>query len=300
MSMLPKIQTRTLALLEKWRCQLPHLGAFKDDILNRLRVKTRKAQERIKSRSHRSLQEISSTINQVTGYAECEKLRVSVKNADQRFQELKEALRHSRMVLDQAIQSRCQCQKELNALLQRKQSWLDEDLLRFTELYRKEMRLEQAELEAKLSSEKLEKDVDAAHQALMDALRERYQEEQLWSDKIRRLSTYGTFSLMSLNVLLFLVIQLMIEPRKREKFLVNLEAILADRMGQLHSKLDERFASINKTVTSLNMKQKEVVADHTEISTMHDRFPSSKMLTGAAGATLLCSLLYVLNRMFTM
>src|SRR5205823_4518096 len=90
----------------------------------------------------------------------------------------------------------------------------------FTELYRREMSLDQKEFETKIGNEILEKQVDQAHQDLINAMRERNQEEQLWSDKIRRASTFGTFGLMCLNVLLFLVLQLWIEPRKRRK-LVN-------------------------------------------------------------------------------
>lgn len=188
-----------------------------------------------KLRSNDYTQEANRILNQLTGYEECERLRLAVITAGQDFQKLKDDLRSSRTAFDIAIQSRSQCQKELNALLQRKQSWSDEDLLRFTELYRREMRLEQGEAEAKAANQQLEKAVDQAHQRLMDSLRERYQEEQLWSNKIRRLSTFGTFSLMGLNLLLFLIIQLWLEPRKRRKIL-----------GEFHETIDDRFVSMQE------------------------------------------------------
>lgn len=172
-------------------------------------------------------------INQITGYEECNKLRQDVIHADALYRKLQQELRTARDTFQDAVRARHRCQKELNALLQRKPSWQDEDLLRFTELYRQEMRLEQAEIDAKTLNSSAEKQVDDAHQALMDTLRERYQQEQLWSDKIRRLSTFGTFSLVGLNVLLFLMVQFYTEPKKREKFARSLEKIVETKSDEM-------------------------------------------------------------------
>lgn len=178
-------------------------------------------------------------LNRITGYDSCEKLKLRVSEADQHFRKLKGDLQKSRQDFDAAIQARSRSQKELNSLLQRKQTWADEDLMRFTEVYRKEMKLEQSESEERIRNERLEQDVDRAHQALMDALRERYQEEQLWSDKIRRVSTFGTFSLMTLNVILFLLIQLQIEPKKKKTLLTNFDAMIAQRLENATTNFQE-------------------------------------------------------------
>lgn len=204
---------------------------------------------------------VSQLINQATGYETCERLKRVVQEADRDFQRLKDELHHARATFEVAIQSRSQCQKDLNSLLQRKQSWSDEDLHRFTELYRKEMRLEQGEAEAKASHQQLEVAVDRAHQKLMDALRERYQEEQLWSDKIRRVSTYGTVSLMMLNLLLFLLIQLVLEPRKRQRLLQRLDTMLEARLATISAQLDEKHTKgqTQKFITpDLGQRQEKV------------------------------------------
>ena len=286
-----KFSLRKPAILKNWQHIILQGQTLKSNLLEKLGRKTRTWTEQMTTRSTSSFEKVNTIINQVTGYAECEQLRSAVKDADRRFQGLKETLRHSRAAFDHAIQHRSQCQKELNALLQRKQSWLDEDLLRFTELYRKEMRLEQVEIEAKMTNEKLENDVDTAHQALMDALRERYQEEQLWSDKIRRLSTYGTFSLMSLNVILFLIIQIIIEPSKREKFTLKFEQAIADHVGRLQADLDDKIGQ----VISFGAKQSVLAQDPGD---MPIRESQQDILKGAAGATLLLSFLYLINRLF--
>ena len=163
---------------------------------------------------------LAKSINIATGYDVCERLRESVFKCDESLSKLKSDLSESRVRYRKAVSERSSCQKEINNLLQRKSEWKDTELNRFTELYRREMNLDQKELETKVGNELLEKQVDQAHQELINAMRERYQEEQLWSDKIRRASTLGTFGLMFLNLVLFLVLQLWVEPRKRRK-LVN-------------------------------------------------------------------------------
>lgn len=173
-----------------------------------------------------SAQSISRTVNIITGYDVCEKLRESVRENDQSLSKLKYELNEARIRYRRAVSERSSCQKEINGLLQRKSGWQDSELTRFTELYRREMQLEQEEYESKTHNEVLEKKVDQAHQDLINAMRERYQEEQLWSDKIRRTSTFGTFGLMALNFLLFLILQTYIEPKKRRRLVDEVKAAL--------------------------------------------------------------------------
>jgi len=51
----------------------------------------------------------------------------------------------------------------------------------------------------------------------------RYHEEQIWSDKIRRASTWGTFALMGVNVVLFIVVQIGFEPWRRKRLVRGFE-----------------------------------------------------------------------------
>ncbi len=172
-------------------------------------------------------------LNRLTEYDQCELLKETVNAADMQFQILREQLQTSRQTYSKAILERSVCQKELNGLLQRKPSWIDTDLQRFTELYRNEMRLEASEATAKETNERLEKQVDDAHHNLVGAMRERYQEEQLWSDKIRRASTFGTFGLMLMNVLLFLTLHLFYEPKRRKAFIEQFEDIVVQKLDQM-------------------------------------------------------------------
>lgn len=45
----------------------------------------------------------------------------------------------------------------------------------------------------------------------------------MWSDKIRRMSTWGTWGLMGVNVLLFLIFQIAVEPWRRRRLVKGFE-----------------------------------------------------------------------------
>lgn len=178
-------------------------------------------------------------LNALTGYDVCERLRKEVIDSDKSLEELRGRLRESRRAYFRAIADRAACQKEINGLLQRKSSWADSDVTRFTDLYRGELRLEQVEAESRAENDQLERAVDDAHQRLIGSMRERYQEEQTWSDKVRRVSTYGTVALMILNLVLFLFLQLVIEPVKRRRFVKSFESVLDQKLAT--------FAQANST-----------------------------------------------------
>lgn len=172
----------------------------------------------------KSLEQLSSKINRFTGYDECLIMKENVKKLDQKLKDLKIQKSESRKLFTDAVEARSICQKELNTLLQNKPLWRDIDLQRFTELYREEINMEKTENEAKRRNEDLENLVETAHQEFLDALRERYQMEQLWSDHIRKLSSYGTFAVVIVNLLMFLLLQQYIEPRKRQQLLSDFKS----------------------------------------------------------------------------
>lgn len=68
-----------------------------------------------------------------------------------------------------------------------------------------------------------ERKAEEASAKLSASILARYHEEQIWSDKIRRMSTWGTWGLMGVNVLLFLVFQVAIEPWRRRRLVKGFE-----------------------------------------------------------------------------
>lgn len=131
-----------------------------------------------------------------------------------------------------AIARRSASQREVNELLQRKQEWSPNDLERFTNLYRSDHVNEQEELQAGERLSRAEHAADEAQAELGRSILTRYHEEQIWSDKIRRASTYGTWALMAFNVVLFMVVQLGLEPWKRKRLVGSFEEKVNDLLGE--------------------------------------------------------------------
>lgn len=111
----------------------------------------------------------------------------------------------------------------MNELLQRKHAWTTNDLERFTALYRSDHANEQAESAAQEHLVAVERNAEEAATKLSASILARYHEEQIWSDKIRRMSTWGTWGLMGVNILLFLVFQIGVEPWRRKRLVQGFE-----------------------------------------------------------------------------
>ncbi len=132
-------------------------------------------------------------------------------------------MQSAREAYSKAINQRSGSQREVNELLQRKHAWSPEDLERFTALYRSDHANEQAETAAQENLANSEREAEEASARLSSCILARYHEEQIWSDKIRRMSTWGTWGLMGVNILLFLVFQIAIEPWRRKRLVKGFE-----------------------------------------------------------------------------
>jgi sensitive to high expression protein 9 len=147
------------------------------------------------------------------------------------------AVRQAKEDYTAAINRRSASQREVNELLQRKHAWSSTDLERFTQLYRSDHTNEQEELAAQERLSKSESSADEAQAQLARSILARYHEEQIWSDKIRRASTWGTWGLMGFNVLLFVVVQLGLEPWKRKRLVGGFEEKVREVIKEENEKL---------------------------------------------------------------
>ncbi|KAG7662882.1 SHE9 [[Candida] subhashii] len=167
-------------------------------------------------------------LNDVTGYSAIEKLKKSIEKLEAELRECKEQVKECKIAYTDAIQRRSDSQREVNELLTRKHNWSTKDLERFTELYRNDHANERLESEAEQNLEDAEQKVDAVQLKLTQSILTRYHEEQIWSDKIRRSSTWGTWILMGINVMLFMVATFFVEPWKRRKLVRAFEDKVKD------------------------------------------------------------------------
>ncbi|CCK69562.1 She9p KNAG_0C04600 [Huiozyma naganishii CBS 8797] len=174
-----------------------------------------------------SLQETIFTatkvLNDVTGYSSIQQLRESIVTMERQLEEVKLEVKKCKTEYNDAIQTRIQSQREVNNLLQRKSSWSTEDLERFTQLYKDDTINSRRVEDLKVKLAHVESREDQLHDDLYRAILTRYHEEQIWSDKIRRTSTWGTFTLMGINICLFLILQLLLEPWKRRRLTRSFE-----------------------------------------------------------------------------
>ena len=165
----------------------------------------------------------SQRINDLTGYSGIEALKARIATLESRVQAAQEAVRSSRLTYKTTVADRAATQREVTTLLARKDSWTPSDLERFTSLYRMDHSNEQAVQEAATRLADAEREAEHAASKLSSSILSRYHEEQIWSDKIRRMSTWGTWGLMGVNVLLFLVFQFGFEPWRRRRLVHGFE-----------------------------------------------------------------------------
>ncbi|CAJ0826383.1 8073_t:CDS:1 [Entrophospora sp. SA101] len=88
----------------------------------------------------------------------------------------------------------------------------------------------------------------------------RYHEEQVWSDKIRSASTYGTISLILLNFILFICVQTVFEPRKRQKLADKFEELLIVRSNEEEGRLkNDIFQLLKEQLQKLEKRFNELL-----------------------------------------
>lgn len=161
-------------------------------------------------------------------------------------------------------------------------------MIRFTDLYRSEHANEQAELKTKNEYKQAEADVEEKSRKLTRVIMERYHEEQVWSDKIRAASTYGTWGLVGVNVMAFLIVQAFVEPRRRRKQVERYEELVDDltERGILPDKSATISASSSQGVTGLAVAKEttEAASAASPLATSIDK--GSSVGTVAVGGAL--------------
>lgn len=173
--------------------------------------------------AHDTILTVTRALNDVTGYSAIERLKKSIQEQEEDLKKAKEEVKKCKQEYGEAIQKRSHSQREVNELLTRKHNWSLQDLERFTELYRNDHQNENNEQECEQKLQDAELKVDGIQLKLTQLILTRYHEEQIWSDKIRRSSTWGTWVLMGLNVLLFVIATFFVEPWKRAKLVRGFE-----------------------------------------------------------------------------
>ncbi|KAF1838096.1 hypothetical protein BDW02DRAFT_489992 [Decorospora gaudefroyi] len=171
---------------------------------------------------------VTQKVNTYTGtdYSGVEALRREIKEQEKLVQARRLAIDSARQVLDTALAHQASSQKEVVALLERKHSWSNGDLERYMALIRSEHINDQAVREAKEAVADAENALEDARAQLEKRERAQYHEEQIWSDTIRRNSTWVTFGLMGVNIFLLLLSLAILEPWRRRRMVREIKNTL--------------------------------------------------------------------------
>jgi len=182
----------------------------------------------------------------MTGYDAIEALKKRVEEQEALMHVCRSTARQAKAAYEAAIVQRSKSQREVNDLLQRKSMWTDSDVSRFTTLVREDHLKEQEEARAKASVSESEDAVDRQFSELMRSILARYHEEQIWSDKIRSASTYGSLAVLGLNLVVFLVAITVVEPWKRRRLAETLEKQIEDMGSRNAAVVEEGLKEIGR------------------------------------------------------
>lgn len=173
----------------------------------------------------------SHQINNYTGtdYSGIEALREEILSCEAEIKTRRAVIDAKKHTLDSAHAQKAASQKEVVALLERKHSWSATDLERYMALIRSEHANDQAVASARAELAAAERALEDSRARLERHERTQYHEEQIWSDTIRRNSTWVTFGLMGFNLFVLLATLVAVEPWRRKRMVREIKAALEDQ-----------------------------------------------------------------------
>ncbi|KAK0259309.1 sensitivity to high expression protein she9 [Friedmanniomyces endolithicus] len=210
-------------------------------------------------------------INEYTGtdYTGIEVLRKQILTQEQKVKDRHSEADSAKLVHREAYIKQAAAQKEIVSLLERKSSWSPIDLDRYMSLVRSEHLNDQTVQVAKDDLAAAERELEGARSLLERFERKQYHEEQIWSDTIRRNSTWLTFGLMGVNIMLLLAQILIFEPYRRRKIVRDMKAALDEKT--LHIAAPTPAAEVVKQVHEVaepSRTPKEETEKAAELSTV--------------------------------
>jgi len=218
----------------------PELPSTSEDRRSQLSARFSAWMDDLQSRAIHATQ----TINDLTGYSAIEAIKAKNSRLEADLATAQERLRDARQNYKALTSHRAATQREVTTLLARKDTWNPTDLERFTTLYRLDHELETQVANASTELTEAEADESKLSADLNAGILKRYHEEQIWSDRIRRQSTWGTWGLMGVNILLFLGLQFVAEPWRRRRLIKGIAENEKGVMEDVKNELAEVKAAL--------------------------------------------------------
>ncbi|KAI9725247.1 MAG: sensitivity to high expression protein she9 [Chrysothrix sp. TS-e1954] len=224
-----------------------------------------------------NISSLTHRLNTLTGtdYTPITRLRSSISTQEAHLSSLFTILAEAKTTHVSALNKRTASQKEVVQLLERKHSWSATDLERYMSLIRSEHVDDKAVTEAQDLLQAREKDLEEGRQTLERLERELYHEEQVWSDTIRRNSTWVTVGLMGLNVGLLVASLVLIEPWRRRRLVKEIRGALDEKVAG-----NQEMARKGDTLKSVEQGEPEEAIDQLMSTTAEVEIPPT--ITAAA------------------
>jgi hypothetical protein len=196
--------------------------------------------------------------DQNSGTHEILQLKENVNISSTEFDTKQRQVAQARASLDMAMESFEHSQLEHTRLLRSRDTWTSTQAYDFAKLLEKEIDIRKELENAKKALANLEAEQLTSMHSYMNHLRRRYHEEQLWQDKWRVYSTYGTWILIVLNSLVFLISQYMTRLRESQRMKDVQELVYQSIManeGTLRAIQEQQTISIHDRRQKTNGKE---------------------------------------------
>lgn len=208
----------------------------------------------------------SQTLSDLTGYTAIEHIKARNAKLETDLATAQADLRVARRSYQAVNERRAATQREVTTLLARKDSWAPPDLERFTVLYRQDHELETSAQRAVEELKEAEADEARLSAAVTSGILKRYHEEQVWSDRIRRQSTWGTWGLMGLNVVLFIILQVIAEPWRRRRLMRGIAEAESGVLEDVRKELADVRAALATVSTTASIAVETEVDPTAEVA----------------------------------
>ncbi|KAF2829186.1 hypothetical protein CC86DRAFT_368244 [Ophiobolus disseminans] len=224
---------------------------------------------------------VTQKVNTYTGtdYSGVAALRREIMEQESLVKARRSAIDTAKQALDTAHAGQASAQKEVVALLERKHSWSAGDLERYMSLIRSEHINDQAIRQAKERVISAEAALEEARTQLEKRERAQYHEEQIWSDTIRRNSTWVTFVLMGVNIFLLLLSLAILEPWRRRRMVREIKGALEAQKAAMEAVPVTATAAMSATTPEMLAAIEEEIDKVFEPATADEASPTEETAT---------------------
>lgn len=167
--------------------------------MTQLRAAVQRKRSDVEPRLKEQLAALGKRWNEYSGYEEVLEAKAEVLAAEVHLKELRDTQKDMRQEYMTAVSRRAASQRTLNELLVRKATWSEQDLATYTDLLKSEHSDARAEREATERYEAIGTAVNTSWDKVVKKTLERYHLEQVWSDRVRAGSTYGSLVVAGIN-----------------------------------------------------------------------------------------------------